>query len=244
MERLNIVLCDDDDSFRAQMAQTVSQAFRAQGIDISLTGGRDPGVLLGSEALAKADLIFLDIDMPAMDGIAFGERLRAHGCEADIIYVSNMESKVYEIFRVHPWSFVRKSRFTEELDDVLSQYMTALRERRASTLLQGTDGAMRAFGPTDILYVESAGKEQQLHLQNGTVFSVRMSLHELEEQLLPMGFIRIHKGFLVNFRCIRKIASRTVTLDSGTELPVGRDRLAAARESYLSLMKWKGLSRR
>lgn len=242
MQTLNIILCDDDDAFRALMEDSLRRAFRAQDINITLTAGRSPAELWGIPALLGADLLFLDIDMPDTDGIAFGEQLRAHGCEADIIYVSNMEDKVYEIFRVHPWSFIRKSRFAEELDDVLRQYIAALRERSSVLLLQSTDGVMRSFGVADILYVESAGKNQRLLLQSGEIFSVRMSLYELEEKLLPMGFIRIHKGFLVNFRCIRKISSRAVTLDTGAELPIGRDRLASAKERYLTLMKWKGLS--
>jgi DNA-binding LytR/AlgR family response regulator len=70
-------------------------------------------------------------------------------------------------------------------------------------------------------------------------FSIRSSLQELEQLLSPMGFIRIHKGFLVNYRYVQKITSREVTLDSGDVLPMGRDRLQQAREQYLSLMKWK-----
>ena len=195
--------------------------------------------LLGRE---NFDLIYLDIDMPQTDGIALGRQLRALGCPADIIYVSNLDERVYEIFSVHPWSYIRKSRFSQELPGVIGEYVRNLRHRTQQLVLQNTDGQVQSFGPGDILYVEAVGKIQKLiPATPGQPFLVRSALHDLETMLIPLGFIRVHKGFLVNYRCIRKITSRSVLLDTGAELPIGRDRLKQARESYLSLMKWKGL---
>ena len=107
-------------------------------------------------------------------------------------------------------------------------------------LFPGDDAGTLAVDPQRVVYVEAVGKAQKLVFAAPAL--TRSSMHELEQQLRPFGFIRIHKGFLVNYRCIQKITSRSVLLDTGGDLPVGRDRLRSARESYLALMKWKGLS--
>lgn len=243
MKELTIALCDDDPVFRRAMAEALVHCFAAHGTAVQIEesgSARELLLLLGHRS---ADLLFLDIDMPQTDGIDLGRRLRELGCTADIIYVSNLDERVYEIFSVHPWSYIRKSRFSQELPAVIGEYVQTLRQRVGQIMLQDIEGQVRVFGPEDILYVEAAGKIQKLLLgSEPQPFLVRIALHDLEQQMTPLGFIRVHKGFLVNYRCIRKITSRSVTLDSGLELPIGRDRLKQARENYLALMKWKGLT--
>lgn len=243
MNQLTIALCDDDTLFRSSLKAALTQCFAQYNISIRTEESGSAGELLELLGRGSFDLLFLDIDMPQTDGIALGQQLRALGCPADIIYVSNLDERVYEIFSVHPWSYIRKSRFSQELHGVIGEYVRNLRHRAQQLVLQNTDGHVRSFGPGDILYVEAVGKIQKLILAaHEQPFLVRSALHDLETMLIPLGFIRVHKGFLVNYRCIRKITSRSVTLDTGAELPIGRDRLKQARESYLSLMKWKGLT--
>lgn len=243
MDHLTIALCDDDSLFRHSMVKTLEQCFASHGISIRTEESGSARELLALMTHRSVDLIFLDIDMPQTDGIALGQQLRTLGCTTDIVYVSNLDERVYEIFSVHPWSYIRKSRFSQELPGVIGEYVWSLRHRARQLVLQNTDGQVQAFGPEDILFVEAVGKIQKLVLAAcDRPFLVRSALHDLEEMLIPLGFIRVHKGFLVNYRCIRKITSRSVILDTGEELPIGRDRLKQARESYLSLMKWKGLT--
>lgn len=243
MNQLSIAVCDDDARFRRSLRQLVLQCFlhHQENAEALECGSADELIsLLGQK---RFDLIFLDIDMPQMDGIRLGHHLRSHGCQTDIIYVSNLDERVYEIFPVHPFSFVRKSRFQEELPGVIAEYVQTMRRSQTLLSLQDTDGHLRSFHPEEITYVEAAGKLQKLCLfSQSAPFLVRSSLSDLEQQMLPLGFIRIHKGFLVNYRYVQKITSRSVLLDTGDSLPVGRDRLKTARERYLSLMKWKGLA--
>lgn len=242
MRQLKIAFCDDDASFRAVMRRETEALLLAHGIEAGAVEAGSAGELLTSLGHMACQLIFLDIDMPDTDGIVLGRQLRRQGCTADIIYVSNMEERVYEVFQAHPWSFIRKSRFLQELPGVIDAYIQSLQARAGRVVLQDVNGVTRSFGPEDIIYAEAAGKTQKLFVTGqAEPFLIRCALHELEGQLLPMGFIRIHKGFVVNYRYIRKITSRSVLMDDGQTLPVGRDRLNAARESYLSLMKWRGL---
>lgn len=244
MEKLTLAICDDDPAFRALLHAALDRAFSRCGMDIAAveaSSAEELSALLGHMSF---DLIFLDIDMPGTDGIRFGEALRARGVLSEIVYVSNMDERVYDIFRVHPWSFIRKSRYADELDAVVEEYVRARRLRGGQILLQTEQGKTLPLEPSKLIYAEASGKSQKLFLSDrGDPALVRASLRELEAQLVPHGFIRIHKGFLVNYRFIHKITSRSVRLDTGAELPIGRDRLVAAREQYLALMKWKGLSR-
>lgn len=242
MTALTTAFCDDDAVFRGYIRDTVTVLFRENGVEITAMEYGSPQALSAAMGHITFRLLFLDIDMPGMDGVRFGERLRQLGNGADIIFVSNLDERVYDVFGVHPWSFVRKSRFDREIGGVIRAYAADLRSRVSQVALHDVDGRTRVIQPDNVAYVESAGKIQKLFLpRSEEPFSVRCSLRELEQTLSPMGFIRIHKGFLVNYRFIQKITSRGVLLDSGKVLPVGRDRLQETRERYLFLMKWKAL---
>ena len=243
MDRLRIAFCDDDALFRASLRQAAEESFAARGLACDCFEAASAGALSAALGHRSFDLIFLDIEMPGTDGIRFGEELRARGLRADIVYVSNMEDRVYESFRVHPWSFLRKSRCSRELPALLEEYVRTWRERTDRLLFTETGGRTVAVDPAELIYVEAAGKTQRLVFPDTAPILVRDTMRDLEEKLTAFGFIRIHKGFLVNYRFIRRITSRCVLLDDGSDLPVGRDRLSPARERYLDLMKWKGLDR-
>lgn len=241
-QTLSLLLCDDDDLFRESLKDFLFTCFQNQHMKISVRQAAGAAELSAELSHSSFDLIFLDIDMPGTDGIRLGQQLRDKGWQTDIIYISNYDERVYEIFTVHPWSFVRKSRYREELPGVISEYVRSIHHNRSLTL-PGADGQLFAVKPEEIVYIEAAGKLQQLYLTHRTeALSIRSSLSELEQMTQSFGFIRIHKGFLVNFRFIQKITSRSVLMDNGLSIPIGRDRLKGARESYLSLMKWKGLA--
>lgn len=243
MSTLTVAFCDDDAAFRGLLRETAEQTLRSAGLTAVCFEASSAEEFFTAAGHLRFDLIFLDIDMPGTDGIRLGEQLRSQSCRSEIIYVSNMDDKVYEIFPVHPWAFVRKSRYAEELPGILTEYARTQKKASDAMLLNGLSGETLSIDPADLVYAEAAGKTQKLIFAAAQPILIRASMQELEELLLPHGFIRVHKGFLVNYRYIRKITSRCVLLDTGSDLPVGRDRLAAARERYLALMKWKGLNR-
>lgn len=245
MKTIYAAFCDDDAVMRAHMRERAERCFAEQGVTLRAEEYAAPEALLAAMGHERRALVFLDIDMPGMDGIELGQRLRALGGETDIVYVSNLDEKVYEVFAVHPWSFVRKSRFDEQIASLAADYARVLERRASRIVLQDAQGVSRAVEPEAVVYAESAGKLQKLFFpEQAEPLAVRCSLMELEGRLAAAGFIRIHKGFLVNYRFIRRIRSRAVELDNGQTLPVGRDRLENVREQYLALMKWRGLAPR
>ena len=236
-----IAFCDDDPVMRRHIRQTVCLLFEKNGIQVECREYAGAGELLKGLADAQHELLFLDIDLPDADGVRFGEQLRQTGINTEIIFVSNMDDRVYDVFGIRPLSFIRKSRFDNEIEGVIKNYITLKQQNNPQLLLNDADGKTISLTPDKIMYIESAGKLQKVFLEGySEPMIVRAVLRELDRQLMQHGFVRIHKGFLVNYRFIQKITSRSVFLDSGISLPVGRDRLQEVRERYLQLMKWKG----
>lgn len=162
---IRIGLCDDDKNALPVIAGAVESACRAQGIGAELRRFSNGGALLEAMEGTPFQLVLLDIDMPELDGIAVGKRIREKRAETEIIYVSECESRVFESFAVRPLGFVRKSNFLNDITDVLKLY--------AKNCLQNQDGACIQFATRtsllslkreQIRYIEGSRNYQLLYL--------------------------------------------------------------------------------
>ena len=89
---------------------------------------------------------------------------------------------------------------------------------------------------SDIIYAQSFDKYICLFLtEDKQTESIRYRLSDLEKQLVPHGFIRIHKSYLVNYRFIKSISSASILLDNGRLLPASRIRLNEIKNTFRRL---------
>ena len=71
----------------------------------------------------------------------------------------------------------------------------------------------------------------------GSTFDARVLMGDLEEKLNDQGFIRIHKGYLVNYLYIRQIGNNEVNLTNNKSLPMSNKRKEEIMEKYLSITR-------
>ena len=218
---LTVAVCDDEELALNIISAAVKKVFSTHGVEAQIDVFRRPAELW--EALQKQAyrLLFLDINMEGVDGIRFGKEIITHGTAPDIIYVSSNTDRVFETFDVNEFGFVRKDNFLKDISGVIDRYVINV------ALLK---------------YIECLRNEQVFHLDGKEDCSVFSRMKTLEEQLIPFGFIRIHKGYLVNCHYIVRFDNNSVTLSSGEELPVGRSKHAEALEAYLEFIRKSGSS--
>ena len=236
--QIKIALCDDDVNALPIIAGAADSAFRAREIRpeiIRFTSGRD---LLASMEKTRYQIVLLDIEMPDMDGIAVGKVIRDRGDNTPIIFVSECESRVFESFLIQPLGFVRKSNFLNDIAAVAELYIkTCVQEQNSEYLEFHTRSGLLTLKSKQIRYIEGSRNYQMLYTTNGDApIEVKMTMDRLEDMTEPQGFIRVHKGYLVNYRYIQRIQSNLLTLQDGTELPIGRSKIAEVKTKYLSLI--------
>ena len=236
--QIKIALCDDDINALPIIAGAADSAFRAREIRpeiIRFTSGRD---LLASMEKTRYQIVLLDIEMPDMDGIAVGKVIRDRGDNTPIIFVSECESRVFESFLIQPLGFVRKSNFLNDIAAVAELYIkTCVQEQNSEYLEFHTRSGLLTLKSKQIRYIEGSRNYQMLYTTNGDApIEVKMTMDRLEDMTEPQGFIRVHKGYLVNYRYIQRIQSNLLTLQDGTELPIGRSKIAEVKTKYLSLI--------
>jgi two-component system, LytTR family, response regulator len=200
----------------------------------------------GADAVAivrgeRPDVLFLDVQMPEVDGFEVLRRLDAGSVPA-IIFVTAFDRYALQAFEQHALDYLLKPFSDERFSTVLDRTRVRLREHSfASMALADLLSAMaperrqlvvRDGGRTfvipydDIVWIEAEDYCARIHTRTRTIL-VRDSLRALADSLEPNGFVRVHRSAIVNLDCVRQIEPLTsgdqkVTLSDGTGVKVSR----------------------
>lgn len=231
-----IALCDDEQIFLSYARKTIRNAVQKWEPEIQIDCFTDSSLLMKQvRAGIPYRIFFLDIDMPEISGITAGKWIRKYSRDAFIIYLSGKEERVFETFACRPYSFIRKEYFSREISGVIkSIYEDLNREGDCVSVLAG--GIWYKWDVNKIVYVECTNRILHIHFIDH-VLDIYYKLGTLEEQLSPYGFIRIHKGYLVNGRFIFCVKGNLVVMDNGEELPLSKYRTAEVRKAFMDFVE-------
>lgn len=219
------VLCEDEEQIRKYISKKLQAAFLSCGLDYTFET-YDRGDTL-AEAISKGssyDLLFLDIEMPGLDGLSLAKKIRSASPEALIVFISNKEELVFQSFEVRPFRFLRKNHFEEELPRFLADLKKELEKHKKRSVIFETGGEMITIPIADILYVEAMRKECVIHTTTGEI-PVKYKLSAVADNLVSHGFVQSHRSFLINCHYIYSISRDGIALDNGENIPVGRTHL-------------------
>ena len=243
MDKIRIAVCEDKEKIVSVMVSAVERSFARHGVEAEIETFSAADALWRAMQEKVYDLLFLDIGLPRMDGITFGEKLRSRGDRTDIIYVSAREDQVFASFKVHPFAFVRKSNFQSDLTRAIDGYCAKFSDRRGDTIVVQSKSGVMNIPVRSIVYFEGSGKMQLIHVEGKQEpIGVYRSMEALQAEFAEKGFIRIHKGLLVNCKYIARLLVDSVELLGGEKLPLSRRRAAAIRKEFLDYLKNGGSS--
>lgn len=198
--------------------------------------------ILPQEALKEihkidVDVVFLDIEMPNMNGITFAKK--ANLTSSEIIYTTAYQKYAIDAFRVSAFDFLLKPVDRHELLKSINRLDQKLLEKKQSTIsrlharynkitVHTTKGML--FVPMEnILWLESDNNYTTLHLITGQPIVTSRSIGEFEELLGEFDFYRIHHSVMINLQHLQayvKGEGGNVVLTNGKELEVSRRRKA------------------
>lgn len=236
---LKIALLDDDKTALLISKGAIDSFFQEKNIAISLDAFSSPFNFLAMAKEENYRLVFLDIDMPEINGLEVGKQLKGFNPQTDIIYLSQREDLVFDTLQLHPFGFIRKSKIIQDFASVLELFVnTALNTNRENKIITISSKTETISADIDqVMYIEGNRNYQTFYLKDGSNFDARVLMGELENKLKGNGFIRVHKGYLVNYLFIRMIGINEVTLTNNKVLPLSSKRKDEIMEEYLSVTR-------
>ncbi|GAA5076380.1 LytR/AlgR family response regulator transcription factor [Streptomyces similanensis] len=222
LEELLYLLNADPRVTAAEGAGDATEALRR--INRALASGPD-----GPDAV---DVVFLDIQMPGLDGLDLARLLTGFAAPPLIVFVTAHEDFAVQAFDLKAVDYVLKPVRRERLAEAVRR-ADQLRPAATGIPVSGPDpdhvpvelgGVTRFVAVDDITHVEARGDYARLHTANGAHL-VRIPLSALEERWRGRGFVRIHRRHLVALRHIGELrldAGSVSVLAGGAKLQVSR----------------------
>lgn len=185
-------------------------------------------------ASQRADLIFVDINMPDLNGVDF---VRSLTDRPMVIFTTAYSEYAVEGFRLDavdyllkPFSFADFSRSAAKAN---SLYELRHKEHPAADsealpadkeyISVKADYKVSLVKIAEIVYLESEGEYVRLHLADGSTITTLFRLKNMEAALPSDMFMRVHRSYIVNLRCIKAYVKGRVYLGETEYVPIGEN---------------------
>lgn len=203
------------------------------------------------------DVVFLDVNMPGLDGIELAGVLAGQLRRPVIVFVTAYDTRAADAFGLDAADYVlkplRAERLSEALDRVERRIASAASTQPAPSedlAMVAIDDGRRTFfiRREDVMYAEAHRDYVHLYTRGAQagVHVVRMPLSELESRWREHGFLRVHRSYLVALRFITELArdplGGQLVRVAGRDLPVSRRQAGALAERVRALGRRGGLS--
>lgn len=212
-----IGICDDEKVIRDKIEK----------ICVNVTGEYDTDTAVktysdGKEVMEENfDILILDIEMKDVDGIAVKNYFQNRKKDTIIIFVTSHNEMMSQAFGVNVMGFVTKSYLDNQLPVMLE---SAIKRVLNTVNIEGVDSRK-------VCYIQAEHVYNILHLENDTEMSVRCSSADLEKMLEGVGFIRVHRTYIINMAYVEHIRDKSVVIN-GKEIPVSSRLKSRLKKEY------------
>ncbi len=238
---MKLFICDDE----VQILKDITLKTRAVLGDCIIEEFSDGKSLL--EALEKnsCDVLFLDMDLPDIDGLTIAKKLQEISTEKMrenplLVFVTSHDELVYDSFLVHPFGFIRKSCMETEFVEILQDCQKELEKREPFFSFKKSGENIR-LPLSDICYFEGDQNYLKLYTKQ-EMYRFRETISAVEESLSGHGFIRFHRGFLVNQKAVKVLGADEATLITGSKIPIGRNYAQNVKRQLMRYMLGEKIS--
>ncbi len=233
MEKIRALIVDDERLSRQRLHRLLSEE---SDMEVAAECG-SAGEALEYLAANGADLLFLDVQMPQMDGF---QLLASLGGRAPaVVFVTAYDEYAVKAFDVHALDYLLKPYDPERLARTLERARHEIESRRGGRTAAAVPAFLRTHLPVktagrilflpvdDIDWIEAADNYVRLHTAAGEAHLVRETLNAMQGRLDPGRFLRIHRSTIVNAARIRELrpwfhGDYVVLLTNGRELTLSR----------------------
>jgi two-component system LytT family response regulator len=216
MEILKAILIDDELSSLQNLQQKLQEFCPAVKV-IAIAQRPEDAILIINQH--KPDVVFLDIEMPRMNGFKILEELK--NIDFEIIFITAYNHYAIDAIRISAFDYLVKPVAIKELQtaverlfnatqkksneklDVLRKSMSDSKTQEQKIAIPTNDG-IEFLQIKNIIRIESSSNYSKLILNNGQTILVTKLLKDFEEMLLPYRFYRIHNSHLINLSYISK----------------------------------------
>ena len=164
------------------------------------------------------DILLLDIEMGAMDGVTMAKKVRAHNEAVQIVFITGYSDYIAEGYEVAALHYLMKPVNREKLMAVLDRALEKRKQEERCLNLE-MSGEMVRLPFYEIRYLDVRQNYVTVHAKGD--YTVKRSLNEFEKEL-DHRFHRVGRSMILNLKYIQRVTKTEVRLSDGTVLPLPR----------------------
>lgn len=232
---MKIAVCEDEKNIGEKLAEYINGFMKSTyfevSIDVFLTG---KDFLKSSEYY---DLLFLDCELPDINGLTLAKELRERDIETEIIFVTAYDAYVYDSFEVRPFRYLLKPIDENTISKVLASFISACEKERCISI--PTSRKNSVVNLNDIVYIESDGKYSIVRLVNNDSYKSIKSISDFNTEIETgcQSFFRTHRRYLVNMKYISEIQGNIIIFSNGERAEISRRNILDFNKRYINYLK-------
>ena len=223
----------DDSSIDAEYVQSILEAW-AQDRRAGVQAQRFPSAesFLFHYAEDKDwDILLLDIEMGAMDGVSLAKKIRQENETVQIVFITGFADYISEGYEVSALHYLMKPVKQDKLFVVLDRAVAAMQKTERVILLP-VGGERLRLPVGQVQYVEAFSHTVAI-VTDADMIHVKMSITEIEK-MLGDDFVRCHRSYLVGLKHIGRLSRTEVILDNRKTLPLSRSAAVSVHKAFIS----------
>ncbi|MDO4852774.1 MAG: LytTR family DNA-binding domain-containing protein [Clostridia bacterium] len=228
---MRIAIVEDEQTAADRLTEYLARFFPERDEQYTLARFGDPVALL--DHYAGYDLVFMDIEMPHMDGMEGARRLREIDSETQLIFVTNMAQYAAKGYEVEALDFVVKPVAYSDFAFKMKRALRAVQRTTGRELLIPQPSGMVRANARELCYVEVRGHRLTYRFLERAI-ETRGTMDDAERQLADAGYLRPHNSYLINPKYIDRVDGYTVYVH-GDALPISHPR---RKEFIAALTEW------
>lgn len=244
MRTIEIAVCDDEQIYIDRIVKYIEVYSEEYELDINVTAYNSGNSLLKDieDDQSKYDIIFLDVEMPNIDGVDAARKIRKITKDVIICFVTSYDKYAIQAYGVEALAYVVKPVAYAELKRVLAravvlvQYAYDYKEAEERYIEVPVARDTRIVDVRTIQYIEKRRNQCVLHCTDAEITCYE-TLKKLCSRLDKNTFIYVHQGYIVNFNSIKEVKENVVCLGDGVEVPLSRSHYKTVKDRHMSKIR-------
>lgn len=211
------ILCVDDDSIQLEL---LNHYFKESKMNVQAHYYHNSEeFFFGFEDHQDCDAIFLDVEMPGLNGFEIAKRIREYNQHVMIVFITAYPQYAIQGYEVFALDYILKPISQTSINSILDK-ISSLKKRIVPTFIFETEEGSRVIELDDICVVEAMGRESIIHLLNEELI-VKEGFSTLNEKL-GNTFIPIHRSYSINLNNLQQYTKEDILMDNGKTYPISR----------------------